>query len=79
MIHIVIFSFILAIVSCRSGCRNEPASEAGKTTNFDFTMHDPATDEDIERSYKINVPANYDPSKQYPVVYWFHGWSSGSG
>jgi len=63
MIYTVIFSFILAVVSSRSGCQEKPASAVGKTTNFNFTMHDPATDEDIERSYKVNVPANYDPSK----------------
>ena len=79
MIYLVISCFIFAVVSSHSGCKQEPASAAGQTTNFNFTMRDPATDEDIERSYKVNVPESYDPSKQYPVVYWFHGWSSGSG
>jgi polyhydroxybutyrate depolymerase len=79
MIYTLIISLILATASCHSGCNIEPASAIGKTTDFNFTMHDPATDQDIVRSYKINVPSNYDPSKKYPVVYWFHGWSSGSG
>ena len=79
MIYLAILSFLVTLVSSRSGCSQEPASKVGKTTDFNFTMHDPATGEQIERSYKVNVPANYDPSRKYPVVYWFHGWSSGSG
>lgn len=37
-------------------------------------MHDPATDEEVTRSYHVNLPAGYKPGHQHPVVFWFHGW-----
>ena len=37
-------------------------------------MLDPATNETIQRTYEVNVPANYNPKAQHPVVFWFHGW-----
>ena len=30
---------------------------------------------DTKRNYRVYLPKNYDESKKYPVVYYFHGWS----
>ena len=38
-------------------------------------MHDPATDEDITRNYTVNLPKDYKPGFEYPVIFWFHGWA----
>lgn len=59
----------------QSGCGLPPASVIGESTNFNLTMRDPATGDDVLRTYAVNVPATYDPNKKYPVIYWFHGWS----
>jgi len=37
-------------------------------------MVDPATKETLNREYTVNLPANYKPGVQYPVILWFHGW-----
>jgi predicted peptidase len=44
---------------------------------MNMTVHDPATDEDINRFYWVNLPKNYDEAKSYPIILWFHGWGSG--
>ena len=71
---LLFFTSLISLALASSGCGKDPASAIGETTQFNFTMRDPATDEDVHRMYEVNVPANYDPNTKYPVVLWFHGW-----
>ena len=58
-----------------AGCGLKPPVSPGQSTKMFMTVHDPATNEDIEREYHVNLPANYDSRRAYPVIIWFHGWS----
>jgi hypothetical protein len=65
-------SLIQAVFS--SGCGKNPATSIGQTELVKFSMVDPATNDNVERTYKINLPSSYDANTQYPVIFWFHGW-----
>ena len=44
-----------------------------------MTIHDPAMNETVLRKYRVYLPLDYDSSKQYPVVLWFHWWGESLG
>ena len=43
---------------------------------MNMTLQDPATGETMFRYYYVNLPADYDETKEYPIIMWFHGWGS---
>jgi len=67
-------AFVSAAQNTTSGCNTAPDIYPGETTLLNMTIHDPALNETVLRKYRVNLPYNYDQSKQYPVVFWFHWW-----
>jgi len=64
--HQFILSFIslssISLAKQQSGCGHAPASVIGESTDFNLTMRDPATGDEVLRTYAVNVPATYDPN-----------------
>jgi hypothetical protein len=57
-----------------SGCGKNPPTAKGKTVSRTISINDPIMGETLDRKYDVDLPANYDPSKEYPIIYWFHWW-----
>ena len=57
-----------------SGCGKSPPTTPGKTVGGKILINDPIMSMSLNRTYEVNLPANYDSSKKYPVIFWFHWW-----
>ena len=56
------------------GCGKDVPYSPGTTHVRQLHVKDPNTGEAMNRKYAINLPANYDNTKEYPVIMWFHWW-----
>jgi hypothetical protein len=63
ILTLLFVSIFTSTAAKQSGCGQPPASAIGESTDFNFTMHDPATGDDVLRTYTVNVPGTYDPNK----------------
>ena len=46
-----------------SGCGSNPPTSRGKTAKRKILIDDPIMSESLNRTYDVNLPANYDSSK----------------
>lgn len=56
-----------SLVLIFSSCSNKFAHIADETIRHDFEL------QEVERSYLVHLPANYDPQKNYPLILALHG------
>ena len=54
-----------------------PKIVTGQSIQMNMTVHDPATDEEVQRFYWVNLPKDYNPIKAMPTMLQFHGWTTG--
>jgi hypothetical protein len=71
---IATIAFTYATTSNSTGCGVAPPMTPGETTKFIMNISDPTMNETVVRKYRVSLPYNYDNTKKYPVVMWFHWW-----
>ena len=50
------------------GCAKESIIDTGSSILMNMTIRDPATGNDYDRYYYVNLPKNYDHTKEYPIM-----------
>ena len=78
MIFTIFLAFIVTLVATKTPGCEQTLSTVSSATHHNITIHDPATGEVMTRQYRVNLPSNYSKNKEYPVIFWFHGWGGDS-
>ena len=75
MIKTILTILLSTVQSAGSpGCGKDVPYPPGENHLREIYITDPATGEAFNRKYVVNLPANYDNTKEYDVIMWFHWW-----
>ncbi len=66
------FSMLFAICACAGGLR-ETSAQILKKDDLTFRKKTFADKQGHKMPYRLFVPANYDASQKYPLIFWLHG------
>src|SRR3979490_2075984 len=66
------FSMLFAICACAGGLR-ETSAQILKKDDLTFRKKTFADKRGHKMPYRLFVPANYDASQKYPLIFWLHG------
>src|SRR5258708_38050272 len=68
----ILFSMLLAICACAGSLGQTPAKTSNKD-DLTFRKKTYADKQGNKMPYRLFVPANYDASQKYPLIFWLHG------
>src|SRR5258706_15881893 len=68
----ILFSMLFAICACAGGFGQTSAQVLTKD-DVTFRKRAYADKQGNKMPYRLFVPANYDPSQKYPLIFWLHG------
>src|SRR2546423_644739 len=71
------FSMLLAIWVC-AGTSKQTSAQVLKKDDLAFRKQTYTDKQGNKMPYRLFVPANYDPSQKYALIFWLHG-GSGRG
>src|SRR5258706_11620397 len=68
----ILFSMLFAICACAGGF-GQTSGQVLKKDDVTFRKSAYADKQGNKMPYRLFVPANYDASQKYPLIFWLHG------
>src|SRR5258708_28326732 len=68
----ILFSMLFAICACAGGF-GQTSAQVLKKDDVTFRKRAYADKQGNKMPYRLFVPANYDASQKYPLIFWLHG------
>src|SRR5258707_10411315 len=68
----ILFSMLFAICACAGGF-GQTSAQILKKDDLTFRKRVYADKTGNKMPYRLFVPANYDASQKYPLIFWLHG------